>query len=593
MIRYGQLILANGRCMSPAHSSAFSFSAFLKRELRKHHLHGFWLPIVLYFILGVQYYQPNVGGIGIDLPFNLIGWGFTGIALSAGLWSLYVRGRVKLSKQIIVLGLLMSCLFIPFVFGNVQGQSSTWFRFIALPLIWLFLLLSLQYRVTQKTQIVVIIAILIGTSAQTIIGFAQMTVMEHHLPPFGHFQQTNLMGSYITTGIACMYWLFAVERSALRWRVLLAFTGICLLAGMVGAQLDSRATLPNGVIVAVAGSLYFLTKRKYAPTLLLVAFIAGWFANPLLMAANKTTIEPEVASLPRESTAPIHQNIEERIILYPQVVQMILNNPLTGVGYGSFESAYVEFSSQQANSQNNSVLVRHNMAHPHNEMLYWAVEGGIIASIAVLSIFILLFVWMLRKSLPHKVLVIALFFPLTGHIFIEYPLYSSLPHLLLLLIFVRLFVLSNANRNQIIHNSVAPLLRPLALLTGLGMVLFSATGLHTNKLVLDYEMAQVKSPAPYLKMINPFVHYERYWTNIMTHKAIAGVQSNHRRAVEDYIAWAENMVKMRPRKVYWENIIRLKQHLGEPTKQDCATYEQYFPPNQCSTLLKKHLPENR
>jgi len=69
--------------MSPEPSPFLSLSIFFRRELRFHHLHWFWLPVVLYFILGVQYYQPNVGGIGIDLPFNLVGWGLIGIALSA------------------------------------------------------------------------------------------------------------------------------------------------------------------------------------------------------------------------------------------------------------------------------------------------------------------------------------------------------------------------------------------------------------------------------------------------------------------------------------------------------------------------------
>ena len=585
MLGYRQFILANGRCMSPESSPFLSLSIFFRRELRFHHLHWFWLPVVLYFILGVQYYQPNVGGIGIDLPFNLVGWGLIGIALSAGLWSLYVRGKIKLNQQIIVLGLLISCLFVPFIFGNVQGQSSTWFRFIALPLIWLFLLLSLQYRVTTKTQTILIVAILIGTSAQTIIGFAQMTIMDHPFRPFGHFQQTNLMGSYLTTGIACMYWLLATYPKASKWQWLTTFILICLLAGTVGSQLDSRATLPNGVIVALVGSIYFLTKRKYTPTLLLVAFVTGWFATTLLIPANKTASDTTALPSQQATTPPIQQNVEERLILYPQVAQMILNNPLTGVGYGNFESEYVKFSAQQALAMNNPVLVRHNMAHPHNEMLYWAVEGGVIAALAVLSIFILLFMWLIQKAQPHKLLVLALFFPLTGHIFIEYPLYSSLPHLLLLLILVRLFVLNNANRYVAIHSSVAPVFRPLALITGLGMVIFSLTGLHTNKLVLDYEMAQVKTPAPYLNIINPFVHYERYWTNIMTHKAIAGVQSNSRQAVEDYLAWAESMVEARPRKVYWENIVRLKHHLGQSTEADCKAYALYFPPNHCDTLL--------
>lgn len=570
--------------MSPVTFLVGSLSHFFKRELRLHHLHWFWLPIVLYFILGIQYYQANVGGTGIDLPLNLVGWGLIGVALAMGLWGFYHRGKVKISRQIILMGLLITCLFVPLTFIEPLGQSSTWFRFIALPLIWLLVLMSLQYRVTQKTQIILVTAIAIGTSAQTVIGVAQMTVMDHPFRPFGHFQQTNLMASYMTTGMACLFWLIAVSPKLARWRWITLFAIICLLAGVVGAQLDSRAMLPYGVMVAGMGSVYGITKKQYAPILLLVAFVAGWFGETLFT-LPKSTIAPDTTAFVAQD------NVEERLILYPQVVQMIQDNMVTGVGYGHFESAYVKFSSQQAREQNNSILVRHNMAHPHNEILYWAVEGGILAALAILSMFVLLLVWLLRKPQPHKPLILALFLPITAHTFIEYPLHSSLPHLLVLLIFVRLFVLDNATKYLNIHPHIMPLFRPLSLLIGLAMSLFSATGLHTNKLVLDYELAAVKTPAPYLSMINPFVHYERYWTHIMAHKALAGMQNNDHQAIEEYIIWAEEMVAMRPRKIYWDNIIRLKHYLNQLQISDCQTYELYFPPAKCESLILEQSPQ--
>lgn len=585
MLGYSQFILANGRCMSPNTSASGSIKSFFIRELRFHHLHWFWLPIILYFILGVQYYQANVGGIGTDLPFNLVGWGLTGTALAAGLWSLYLRGKIKVSRQIAWIGCLMACLFIPFAFNEAHGQSSTWFRFIALPIIWFFLLMSLQYRVTMKTRVILISAILIGICAQTIIGFAQLTIMEHDFPPFGHFQQTNLMGSYITTGIACMYWLIAMQPKASHWRWITLFSVICLLAGIVGSELESRATLPNGVVVGVIGSVYLLRQKQSAPVMLVIAFLAGWFFNTELNSITPPLITDTVSVSEVESPKEVAQNVEERLILYPQVIQMVADNPITGVGYGNFESAYIRFSAQQAAAQAAPHLIRHNMAHPHNEILYWAVEGGIIATLSVISIFVLLFYWFINKPLPHKFLVFALFFPITGHIFIEYPLHSSLPHLLLVLIFARLFILDEGRRYLVINNNIAPLFRPLALITGLGAITFSITGLHTNKLVLDYALAPVKTPEPYLRIINPFVHYERYWTHIMSHKAIAGVRNNNEQAITDYIMWAEAMVGARPRKVYWENIIRLKQHLDHDVTEDCRTYELYFPPKRCTELL--------
>lgn len=553
-------------------------SVFWRRESSQYHLHLFWLPIILYFILGVQYYQANMGGTGTDLPINLVGWALLSISLSIGLWRINQTQYVKSNRSLNLLTLLLVLLYVPFMFGKSDPQASTWYLFLALPLVWLFLLLSLQFKITQRSQQLLILTILIGTSAQLFIALAQMSIMEHARPSFGHFQQVNLVGSYIITGYACTFYLWISNPEYQKRWLWVTFGLNGLLTGFLTLQLHSRSTLISGVVVSLLCLVYILFKRQFRPLIFILCFAVGLgLSQTLINKANNRT-------LPLTNPQQVTQQVDERKIMYPQVIGMIKENFFTGVGYGNFESAYTKFSATEARQAGNPELIRHNMAHPHNEVLFWFTEGGVVAGVSTILILFILMYWLHQQPQLHKPVVWALFIPVGLHTLIEYPLQTSLPHLLILLILIRVFILSGETKRTPLPISITSSLRPLALVISMIGIAFCVTGLHTIHLVLQYELAAVKTPAPYLRIINPFVHYDRYWTNIMAHKAMAAVHTNNKQAMQEYIDWAQEAIEHHPKQVYFENIIRLKDYLGTLNKDNCEQYEFYFPEQRCSNL---------
>ncbi|UAA39095.1 O-antigen ligase C-terminal domain-containing protein [Paraneptunicella aestuarii] len=556
-----------------------SFSDFWRQQLQRYHLHPFWLPIPGFFLLGTLYYQPNMGGTGTDLPINLLGWMCFSISLAIGLWRLQQTNKLKFNRNLLFLGGLIAMLFIPFMYGNSNPQASTWFQILALPAIGLFLLLSQQFIVTRKTRHILMTGLSIAISAQVLLGLAQLYVMEHHFKPFGHFQQINLMGSYIMTGYASYLYLSLTHRP--RFPLLLIMALLSFGIGILSAELGSRGTVLAGIVISILCSWQILRTRQWHVLVLIVGFALGSIVGFTL---GKSAIEST-------NTMAHYQSDGEREILYPQVFELIEKNLITGVGYGNFEAAYTYLGAEKAIETGNPKWVQHNMSHPHNELMFWFAEGGIVAGAAALGFFIAMIVWLMPYFRRNQHSVIALFFPIALHALTEYPLQTSFTHLLVLLVLIRLFILSSAIQKQstvksiYIPSQIQTIFRPVALFVLIGCVSFSLTGLHTINLVLEYELAAEKTPAPYLRIINPFVHYDRYWTNIMGHKAEAGVNSNNVKAIEEYIAWAEEKIEHHPRAVYFENMIRLKNFLGKLEQEDCQKYEFYFPDKHCADLL--------
>lgn len=560
---------------------------YLLKQLRLLHINPFWIPTFLFLLFGLQYYQPNMGGTGTDLPINLVGWLFIGLSLSFGLWQFYTRGILKFNNQILIIGGCLFVLYIPFLYGKSTPQISTWYRFLGLPLIYLFLLFSLQFRTTEKTKIITLSVIAISACFQLLIGIYQYYSPAHPFPPFGHFQQKNLMSSYLITGYASMLYLSAncFSLSQIKTKtVILLFILFSCLTGVMTVELGSRGAQISALLVSLFTLVYSIKQKKRVPILLILSFLVSFFGHYLVTSNNSD--EQTV----NQSAFSQFQQDYDREILYPQTIELISKNLMTGVGYGNFESAYTLHSAQIAKQENNPDLVRHNMSHPHNEGLFWFAEGGIIAGISVLSLLALLFLWLIQSGHPKYWLILGLFTPLGIHTLIEYPLHASLAHLIVLLLLTRLFILNNKIKKRLIPNLIVPLFRPLSVITAILIPAFCFTGLHTISLVLNYEQKGATSPEAYLHIINPLVHYDRYWSNIMAHKAIVAANNHDIKGMRDYVSWAEQAIQHHPKQSYFENIIRIKNYLGELKKEDCEKYELYFPKQRCAALT--HLQQN-
>ena len=80
----------------------------------------------------------------------------------------------------------------------------------------------------------------------------------------------------------------------------------------------------------------------------------------------------------------IYEDPGARTTIYAQSADVIGEHWVLGAGYGRFESAWRNEHAQQASPPGNVIGGLHALNHPHNETLFWTVEGGISALIGLL-----------------------------------------------------------------------------------------------------------------------------------------------------------------------------------------------------------------
>lgn len=146
-------------------------------------------------------------------------------------------------------------------------------------------------------------------------------------------------------------------------------------------------------------------------------------------------LSPHSVSLPLPAQFDLRDtsgSTNERWRILQNTWQMIRQHPLLGTGYGSFESAF-----SQTALQHGQGIVGQTLIHPHNELMYAWAEGGLVAlgGLLMMVVAVLLGLW------RHGGLGwcgIALLLPLAVHMNLEYPLYQSAPHGILLTLLLSL-----------------------------------------------------------------------------------------------------------------------------------------------------------
>lgn len=195
--------------------------------------------------------------------------------------------------------------------------------------------------------------------------YAHILMIPVSTRPFGFFYQTSVMASFLATGVALLLW-FRLSHGGRRELVLLfvlmfALTLCQSMTGFLGAGLA-------GVLMLVCASSRLRLRLVSAIVVMAAGVLAGWLT---LHYHGHGLVS---ADLPRQV----------RLQILEATIALIRAHPLTGTGYGMFES---EFPSGLALAGLTGVWHGARLiTHPGNEILYWVAEGGIVAAVGGLCL---------------------------------------------------------------------------------------------------------------------------------------------------------------------------------------------------------------
>nr|WP_310597308.1 Wzy polymerase domain-containing protein [Aeromonas aquatica] len=520
---------------------------------------------VLYWLLGMHFFMHNPGGSGLYLPFNAWGWVFASLVMGLGLWQVTRRQTLVVSPLMMGLWLGGMLLLLPMAYPGFELKDYAIPRLLGLFAGLLFLSCLYQWRWASQTRDKLLYLLLGAVAIEAILGLVQFYLLTpgnwigydtRVNRPYGIFQQPNVMASFMATGLALAIWL-EMRADAHPWLRGLRY-GVILAACVLLVGLQSRVGQLGGLLALLLLVPQLRRQRQLGRVLgLVVLGTALGLVSQYGMSGAKRGLE-------------IYQSGGMRSIYWPYAAKLIGEAPWTGWGYGSFEPIFLQHYMADKALNPAMVQIEYNLDHPHNEFLYWAVEGGLAPMLGMLIMAGAL-LWRLSKAGWHRGLaLLALVTPILLHTQTEYPFYHAIAlwWALLLLIYVLdaeveegKQTLGHASWREYVYRPWL-LLRFLAIAIPLAVVPFMLTAIHTAWVVTKYERGGYKQPTLLLEVVNPMAWLTRVEFDVNAVRLMVGLQANNKEELEAYLDWGKEFVRHTPRANIYANMVIALNALG-------------------------------
>ncbi|HHQ4774346.1 TPA: Wzy polymerase domain-containing protein [Aeromonas veronii] len=520
----------------------------------------------LYWLLGMHFFMHNPGGAGLYLPFNAWGWIFASLAIGLGLWQVTLRQRLVFSRLQAALWIGALLLLLPIFYPGFPLKDYAMPRLLGLfaGLLFLFGLYQWRFKRLQRDRLLYLVLIAIAMEAA--LGLVQFYLLTpgnwigydtNANRPYGIFQQPNVMATFMATGIALAIWL-ELRREGGRLLMALRY-GVILSAALLLVVLQSRVGQLGGLL-----ALFLLMPQLHRQRLL-------WRISCLVILAVAIGLLSQYLMTGAKRGLEIYQSGGMRSIYWPYAAKLIAQAPWSGWGYGSFESIFLHHYMADRALNPSMAQIEYNLDHPHNEFLYWAVEGGISPMVGIVIMGGAL-LWRLAKvRWVNAMALLALVTPILLHTQTEYPFYHAIVlwWLLLTLIYVvdseiEETCLVRCGRSSWWDMVYRPwlLLRFIAIAIPLLVVPFMLTALHTAWVVTKYERGGYKEPTLLLEIINPMAWLTRVEFDVNAVRLMVGLQTHNKAELEAYLEWGQAFVRHTPRANIYANMVIALNALG-------------------------------
>ena len=530
----------------------------------------FWGTSVLYWLLGMHFFMHNPGGAGLYLPFNAWGWIFASLVMALGLWHVTLSQRLVVSPLLTAQWLGGILLLLPMAYPGFELKDYAIPRLLGLFAGLLFLASLYQWRFGREARDRLLYMLLGAVAIEALLGLVQYYLLvpgnwigydTQANRPYGIFQQPNVMASFMATGLSLAIWL-ELRGDANPWLKGLRY-GVILATSLLLVILQSRVGQLGGVMALLLLSAQLGRERRLGRMLALVALgVALGLASQYGMAGAKRGLE-------------MYQSGGMRSVYWPYAARLIAEAPWTGWGYGSFESVFLQHYMADKALNPAMVQIEYNLDHPHNEFLYWAVEGGLAPMLGMVLMGGTL-LWRLgRAGIVRGAALLALVTPILLHTQTEYPFYHAIALWWALLLLIHVVdaeveeegLAGHANWREHVCRPWL-LLRFAAIAIPLIVVPFMLTALHTAWVVTKYERGGYKQPVLLLDIVNPMAWLTRVEFDVNAVRLMVGLQSNNKGELEAYLDWGQGFVRHTPRANIYANMVIALNALGRREEAD-------------------------
>ncbi|ENZ7484591.1 Wzy polymerase domain-containing protein [Klebsiella aerogenes] len=534
-----------------------------------------------YWLIFMHICWPNHGGSGAYLPYNILAWCFI-----AGVTFLYWLLRpgtlsIAMNSNSYLLMAGAALMTLPLIWSPTHetvGYATPRMAGLWAGMAFWFTLRQCRFSLSQKylllyalagagmVESLIVLGELHGPTAWLPAIWRQL-IEKYGRGGVGVFQQVNVTASFLATALACALLTLGLRSTKLSDARLECFRQ-CLLASaivLISAVLTSVYSRAGwlGGICAVAGIYYLLTfsrfrHRGHNTSKLILLTLCGVGIGLLLMKMSVL-----------QALDAHHGSNHQRLLTLYHTLIYSTRHPLLGYGAGTYEGYYQAYLAQLPGGNPGLEM----MDHPHNELLYQYVEGGVVA-LAGTSLWGVFYVrlWQRVTSVIQAGALIALL-PILVHTQVEYPLYYSVPHWLLFL-----SLLSMADRDfqekerspQVYGISWGG---KIAMLT---LTLYGATvayqGYKTDVVLDKFENTELVTPEIIADLDVPWIFQQRAQQDLTLLRLITFRTSHNRNALRLFLQENKKWLAVYASPDAYNNQIAVASYLGK--SEESARYRQ-------------------
>jgi len=526
----------------------------------------------LYMLVGMHFNMEHVGGYGLYLPFNIIGWMFVSLLIGLGFWQIGKSGKISFSQFHCLCWIGFGLMCLPLLYPNNEYADFAVMRLLGLSGGLLLYLSFQQYQFTRKEcywflyvilgSVLIQIFLSVSGPLLSTVNFLGITLD----PPFGALAQKNIIATFFATGTVISLFLLLNDQSAIHSNFKQGI--IFSVPFLVCTQFHSLQSRTG--VLALAFGIGFILVFGFQKNKKVFLWLGSVLIGLLIGFKTPYESRPEKALDYSENT---------RMVTYQLTIELIKNNPLFGVGYGNFLSAFrLHYAQRKQEEPSLKTIGNSNMDHPHNETMFWMVEGGIIPLTGLLIIAggFLIMLWKVKQKKAWAMA--GLITPILIHTQLELPFYLSLVHW-----FIFIFLLYCMDEEYgIWHEAKIRLtvfIRIIAILLPIIIISYMATTLQTARAITRFERTGFSKPSLLVSVKYPRAWQKKYETLVMKLDLGIAKQTKDYKKLKDYIDWAEGYVKHSPYLFIYYDLATAYQAMGDKEKAwEIYRYAQYLYP---------------
>lgn len=527
------------------------------------------------FVLAGLFHTVNMGQLDRGLPFNAATYLFSGFFIACSLFYAVKRKELTVSRFSYQIICILFVMVSPMLINNTSFGNF-------LPRLWMMgigVLFLLSLYQTRLSPIKLLVIILVAALVQACIGILQIYFLPkdnflsynvNYGIPQGIFAQKNVYASFITTGFAVAGFLLCKVKTK-STLILVMISPLLFIPQII---LSASKTNWISLIVVSVLILFSLFRIKYKNrvmtylTLCLLSLSILFIPTTAERLQEKSDVNPEeIVVSPLENRANDFGNLSGRTQIYPQTFALAMDHLPFGIGFGNIEIAYIEKTAElyASKAQPNAGLA--NLEYPHNELLLWFTEGGVISLGAFLFIIFLTIIKLYKVKGRNKILLLAILFPIFFHSMTEQPFYASFMHFFLIITF--LYILDRYS-SIVYRQSDMTTLTVFITIVIVVVVTFSSLTLVYSTTRANFELRdflQRKNTNAQISEIefcnNNFILGNRFEVFYNIQLSYISILDKNKKGLLDFIDWAEKENKIRPRTGLYYQLIKSYLALGQ------------------------------